>query len=434
MPSVYLKTFGCQMNEQDSVVMTSLLEKKGYQLTTRSEEADLVLINTCSIREKAYQKGMSEIGRHSLKEGGILGVTGCVASEKGARLLKRYPQVDFVLGTDQIGNLPRAIEEVRDHRRRIDWSGFQDISDYEFPTPLEGGSTRKVKAFVTIMKGCDNACSFCIVPLTRGAEVSRRPEEIIAEIHGLERDGVREVMLLGQNVNSYGKRFKFGFPKLLRKIDEECRVDRIRFTSPHPKDLSPALVEEYRIHSKLCPHIHLPVQSGSDSVLKRMRRAYTRKTYLRRVEAIRKACPEVAITTDLIVGFPGESEKEFCETLSLVEEVRFDQSYSFAYSVRPGTEAAGMKDALPLVEKKARLARLQKLQEEMSLAKNRESVGRIEKVLVEGASLAGGKQLTGRTGQGRIVNFDGRPDQIGAILDVKISEAFAYSLRGEAVC
>jgi tRNA-2-methylthio-N6-dimethylallyladenosine synthase len=435
MKRYYIKTYGCQMNEHDSRKMEALLRKDGYSPALKAEDADVVVLNTCSVREKSYHKAVSQVGR--MKRAGedkILAVTGCVVSHDGEAILKRFPQVDMVLGPDHIAALPELAGRSEEKRERFSRIDFTDISDYEFPSPILTGG-RPVKAYVTVMKGCDNACSFCIVPFTRGAEVSRPADEIVDEINRLSEQGVREVMLLGQNVNSYGKGFKDGmnFPKLLRRIDQETSIDRLRFTSPHPKDLSPALIEEYARSGKLCPHIHLPVQSGSDRVLKRMRRSYTRAVYLRKIDGLRRAVSDVAVTTDLIVGFPGETEEDFEATLSLVGEVGYDASYSFAYSPRPGTEAAGFPDDVPPGVKKERLARLQSLQAEISLAKNRARIGTVEEILVEGVSLEGPGQLTGRTPHGRIVNFDGGSESAGAILKIGITGASAYSLKGEKI-
>ena len=434
MPRVYIRTFGCQMNEQDSEIMRGLLRPQGYESVSTPAEADLILVNTCSVRERAYQKAMSEIGRlnHGEKKQ-LIGVTGCVASQEGENLLKRFHNIDFVLGTDHVGRLPGMVAQVQQSGKRVAVNDFVDLSDYEFPTPMEWGGRQKVKAYVTVMKGCDNTCSFCIVPFTRGKEVSRRPEEIIAEIRNLTQQGVREVTLLGQNVNSYGKRLepRISFAKLLRRIEAETSLDRIRFTSPHPKDLSKELIEEYGRNSRLCPHVHLPVQSGSNRLLKRMRRSYTRESYLKKVESIRKVRPGIAMTTDLIVGFPGETEADFLETLELVQTVGYDQIYSFIYSPRPETEAATFEDDVPLPVKRERLVRLEWLQEQMNREKNQRRIALIEEVLVEGPSGEGGGQLTGRTPHGRIVNFDGGADLVGAIIKVMIKEATPYSLKGE---
>ncbi|HEX5038181.1 MAG TPA: tRNA (N6-isopentenyl adenosine(37)-C2)-methylthiotransferase MiaB [bacterium] len=435
MKKYFIKTYGCQMNEQDSSKMEALLGKDGYVRASSAAEADVVVLNTCSVREKSYHKAVSHIAR--MKQAGeakVLAVTGCVVSHSGDAILKRFPQVDMVLGPDHVAALPELARKAKEGGGRFSRIDFSDLSDYEFPSPIVTDQ-RQVKAYVTIMKGCDNACSFCIVPFTRGAEVSRRPEEIIDEINRLSAQGVREVMLLGQNVNSYGKGLtpqsqKTSFARLLRQVDEETSIDRLRFTSPHPKDLSPALIEEYARNRKLCPHMHLPVQSGSSRVLKRMRRSYTRGTYLRRVEDLRRVVPDVAITADIIVGFPGETEADFEETLSLVREVGYDASYCFAYSRRPGTEAAGFPDDVPPESKKERLDRLQILQAEISLAKNRQRIGRIEDVLAEGPSADGHGQLMGRTPHGRIVNFDGGPERTGDILKIEVTDASPYSLKG----
>lgn len=423
------------MNEHDSQKMEALLRQNGYAGADAAEDADLVVLNTCSIREKSYHKAVSQIGRMKREgEGKVLAVTGCVVSHDGEKILKKFPQVDMVLGPDHIASLPELARRSEGGAGRFSKIDFSDLSDYEFPSQILTGR-KQVKGYVTIMKGCDNACSFCIVPFTRGAEVSRSASEIVDEINRLSAEGVREVMLLGQNVNSYGKGLtpRTSFARLLRRIDEETSIERLRFTSPHPKDLSPALVEEYARSRKLCPHIHLPVQSGSNRILKRMRRSYTRETYLRRVDALRRTAPDVAITTDIIVGFPGETDADFQETLSLVGEVGYDASYSFAYSPRPGTEAAGFPDDVPPGVKRERAARLQDLQAELSLSKNRSRIGRVEEVLAEGPSLDGCGQLTGRTPHGRIVNFDGGPEIAGVILKIEITGASAYSLKGEAI-
>ena len=433
MPRAYLRTFGCQMNEQDSSLMEGMLHQMGYELSGDPREADLILINTCHIREKAYQKAMSEIGRWKIDGGNspVLGVTGCIASQLGGRLMRRFPTIDFVLGTDHIARLPEAIRTAGKGARPA-WHDFQALADYEFPRPLEGFG-RKVKAYVTVMKGCDNNCSFCIVPFTRGPELSCPPDQIIEEVKRLREQGVREVMLLGQNVNSYGKGFRLKFAGLLQRIERETGIERIRFTSPHPKDLSSELIREYGRNRSLCPQIHLPVQSGSDRILRKMRRAYTRATYLRRVVALREVSPEVAVTTDFIVGFPGETEGDFAESLGLIETVGYDQSYSFEYSPRPGTEAAGLPDDVPPAVKRRRLQALQNLQEEVALRKNLGRIGTVEEVLVEGPSLEGQGQLTGRTPHGRIVNFDGDSGSVGAILKVRVEAASAYSLRGRVL-
>ncbi len=434
----YLKTFGCQMNDHDSEKMEASLRLEGHRRVSTAEAADLVIVNTCSIRERAYQKALSEIGRtqkhprKNSKPGPMVAVTGCVASHAGENILKRFPFVDIVLGPDHESRLPQLIQQIRQEPKRFLRNDFLDLSDYEFPTPIVPlfSEEKKIKAYVTIMKGCDNVCAFCIVPFVRGKEVSRPSDDIVAEINRLQSEGVKEVMLLGQNVNSYGKGEKTTFPELLRRIDEETSINRIRFISPHPKDLSNGLIEEYGRNTKLCPHIHLPVQAGSNQVLKRMRRSYTREVYLRRVENLRETVPDIAITTDILVGFPGETDSDFEETLSLMREVSYDASYSFSFSPRPKTEAAQWTDDVPSQTKKERLIEVQKLQMELSFKRNQCRVGKREEVLVEGSSEADARRFSGLTPHGRVVNFDGDSIEAGVILDVQIQEADARALKG----
>ncbi|MDO8644147.1 MAG: tRNA (N6-isopentenyl adenosine(37)-C2)-methylthiotransferase MiaB [bacterium] len=439
---LFIRTFGCQMNEHDTQKMYALLAPQGYRPTTRVEEADLILVNTCSIREKSYHKALSEVGRSRKKgkEEGIIGIVGCVASQEGEALMKRFPFVKLVVGTDHLTDLPKLVSSLS-HQEKVVQSESLPVESYRFPENFDLGirPSDALKAFVTIIKGCDNVCSFCIVPRVRGKEVSRLPGEIVGEIQKLHSQGAREVMLLGQNVNAYGKKLspRTSFPELLRKIDEETGIERLRFTSPHPQDLSDGLIEEYRINQKLCRHIHLPVQSGSTSVLKKMRRSYTREVYLRKVNALKTVCPGLQISTDIIVGFPGETEEDFEQTLSLLREVRFQLVYSFTYSPRPGTEAFSFVDDVPLSVKEERLKILQDLQEEIGLEINRDLVGKTVQVLVEGSSRqgesGGEKQFMGRTSENHLINFTGQSVQKGAIVPVAVQEALAYSLKGVLV-
>ena len=441
MKTFYIKTFGCQMNEHDSQKMGALLAREGYARADSPEKANLIVINTCSIREKSYQKAVSEVGlvykknrqgRNNQKP--VVALTGCVASHDGKDLLKRFPFIDITLSPDHLMQLPQLVRDAEEKKVRINKTDFEDFSDYEFPAVLPQKEESFVKAYVTIMKGCDNVCSFCIVPFVRGKEVSRPSIDVIDEIYRLEERGVKEVMLLGQNVNSYGKSLpeKTNFAKLLHLIDQQTHIQRLRFITPHPKDLSAELIAEYGRNSKLCPQIHLPVQSGSNSVLKRMRRSYTREVYLRKVEALRKVIPDIAITSDIIVGFPGETDHDFEQTLHLVEEVGYDSSYSFVFSPRPGTEAEKFVDDVPLTIKKERLAQLQDIQASVSLKKNRGRIDKVEQVLVEGSAEKTG-QMTGRTPHGRIINFIGDDSLVGAILDIEVTEASAYSLKGKLI-
>ncbi len=447
---VYFKTFGCQMNEADSERMLALLDQDDYEATHCSDEADLIIINTCSVRDKAYHKAISAIGKHNKTGREVkIGVTGCVASQEGSAIAERFGAVDFVLGTDHINKIREAARYRRLKNGAYVATDFYDIDDYHFPSeqreregeaplalPVEGAtqapSDRPVTAYVTIMKGCDNTCAFCIVPFTRGPEISRAAADIIREIQELQARGVREITLLGQNVNSYGKRLadKIDFADLLHMIDKRTKIERLRFTSPHPKDLSPRLIAEYQHNPILCRHIHLPVQSGSTRVLKRMRRAHTRETYLRRVEAMRQACPNVAITTVLIVGFPGVSDADFQDTLGLMLEVDFHASKSFAYSESPGTEAATFEDDVPTAVNAERLQELQTLQNRLSTRKNQLLVQVSVPILVEGPSKTG-SQYMGRTSSHKIVNFNGCDEDIGAIVNVGITRATAHALYGE---
>ena len=450
MSTYHIRTFGCQMNEYDSHKMGALLRSRGYEPALSEDVADVIVINTCSVRDKSYQKALSAIGRmrKSQKKKAFpstIAVAGCVVSHEGEAIRKRFPFIDILLGPDHVGELPDLVAKARKNGSPVTALDFKDLSDYEFPEILtslpsahSSSDRRPVKAYVTVMKGCDNVCSFCIVPFVRGGEVSRPVDDVIREILALEKEGVREVTLLGQNVNSYGKALSVSFVELLRRVDRETHVDRVRFTSPHPKDLSPELIEEYRTNTKLCPHMHLPVQSGSNRILKAMRRAYTREVFLKKVDRLKQVRPDVAITTDIIVGFPGETEKDFDATLSLVREAEFDASYSFAFSPRPLTEAARLVDDVPRDVKMERLYRLKDLQSEIGLRRNQTRLGVVEPVLVESSSRSadssdgGGAlyQLMGRTPHGRVVHFNSDRDRTGDILDVAIQEATITSLKG----
>jgi tRNA-2-methylthio-N6-dimethylallyladenosine synthase len=431
--SVYLKTFGCQMNEHDSRRILELLRPLGYELVDQPETADLILVNTCSVRAKSQDKVLSMVGRfRHLKErrGVILGVTGCVAEQEGTRLLRAAPYLDLVIGPDHLAELPELLATRR--RRRETRTGFTEISEYAFLRATPRAGAEGATGLVTIQKGCDNYCSYCIVPLVRGREVSRRAEEILAEVDSLAAAGVREVTLIGQNVNSY-RGYHGGeedFVLLLRMVCARPGLCRVRFTTSHPKDFSRALARCFGELETLCPWLHLPVQSGSTAVLERMNRRYTRETYLQAVGWAREACPEVTIGTDLIVGFPGEREADFAETLSLIEEVRFDYSYSFKYSSRPGTRAAELADDLPEEEKSRRLRLLQGCQGRITRASLASWVGRELVVLVEGASRRGGDQLCGRAPGNQVVNFRGTGIEAGSLVAVKVEAAGGHSLSG----
>src|SRR5919198_720108 len=390
MKKLYIQTYGCQMNQYDSERIAQVMRRLDYTPTERIENADLILLNTCSVRDKAEQKVYSALGTwKEIKEqrrGVIIGVGGCVAQQEGERLLKRVPHLDIVFGTHNIHKLPEMVEQVETLRSRPMETAF-----YRDPSYMEDDEPRThvhgSKAFVTIMQGCNKVCSFCIVPYVRGREVSRPSTKIIAEVESLVRQGVKEVMLLGQNVNSYGKTSpgEISFAELLAGVNNIVGLERIRFTTSHPQDLSPELVEAFVTLEKLCEHLHLPVQSGSDSVLARMRRGYNCQEYLHRIRLLKERCPRVALSTDIIVGFPGETEREFQSTLELLQQVEYDEIFSFMYSPRPQTVSAKLyNDDVAEEIKKDRLRRVQSLQRGVSLRKNKDRVGRIEEILVEG--------------------------------------------------
>ncbi len=435
----FIKTFGCQMNEHDTQKMLLVLGSMGFRESPDMEDADLVLINTCTIREKAHHKAISEIGRaasiKARRPGLLLGVCGCVAQQEGASLRERYPEVDFVFGPDQITRLPELMACA-------DRDGFasalelvDDPAAYRFPDQVPKDGCAPPSAFVMAMKGCNCSCTYCIVPSVRGREISRPADQIVEEARALARAGTKEVTLLGQNVSAYrseGGRRGDGLAGLVRRISEETAIERIRFTSPHPLFISDGLIEEFRENEKLAPHIHLPAQSGSNSILRGMRRGYTREIYIDRALRLREARGGMSITTDLIVGFPGETERDFEQTLGMMEEVGFDSAFAFKYSPRPGTEAAReMEDSVPARDKEARLASLLGLQRAMSRARNEKLVGDVAGVLATGTDRMRRGLITGRRADNRIVHFAGNPSIVGDIVPVRVTGANDNSLAGE---
>ncbi|HKY07752.1 MAG TPA: tRNA (N6-isopentenyl adenosine(37)-C2)-methylthiotransferase MiaB [Candidatus Binatia bacterium] len=436
---LYIQTYGCQMNQYDSDRIVSVMARRGYAQTDRIDTADLILLNTCSVRDKAEQKVYSALGSwkefKELREGVIIGVGGCVAQQEGENLLKRIPHLDLVFGTHNIHKLPDMVDQVEaEQHRPVEIAFYRDPAYME--DPYAATQVRGAKAFVTIMQGCNKVCSFCIVPHVRGRELSRPSARIIAEVESLVEKGVIEIMLLGQNVNSYGKLTpgELSFAELLERLNGIDGLERVRFTTSHPQDLSPELTEAFTRLSKLCEHLHLPVQSGSDTVLARMRRGYTRAEYLERISRLRARRPDIALSTDIIVGFPGESDAEFAETLELLELLEYDEIYSFAYSPRPQTVSAKLyADDIGREIKRERLTRVQALQRDISLRKNRSRIGSVEEILVDGPSrLKNG--LMGRTRSNRIVNVtDGPADLIGRLVPVRIAGATANSLIGEVL-
>ena len=423
-------TYGCQMNVADSERMAGLLGKIGYTLTDDADRADLILINTCCVRATAEDKIFGQIGRFkSLKREKpalILGVAGCMAQKEGENLIKRAPHIDFVLGTGQSSEVARVVQSLELERKR-----FVDTSNVsgEIPSevfPLRGG---QVSTFVPIMYGCNNFCTYCIVPYVRGRERSRKPEEIFAEVRQAVAEGFKEITLLGQNVNSYAGGMTFA--ELLTAVDKIRGVERLRFMTSHPKDLSDELIAAIASGEHICEHIHLPVQYGSDKILRRMNRVYTVEKYLRLVEKIRAALPNVSLTTDLIVGFPGETDEDFQETLEFLRKVEFDAAFTFIYSKRSGTPAATFENQIDDETKHRRLEELMRVQNEISLAKNLALENSVVEVLVEGASKTDDKIFTGRTRSNKLVLFAHGDERAGDFVNVKVTQAQTWLLKGE---
>jgi len=431
---LYLETFGCQMNVSDSEKIVALMKGIGYQQTADPEYADLILLNTCSIRAKAEQRVYGHLGKFKAMKGGkpglIIGVGGCVAQQEGERLLKKAPFVNLVFGTHNLHLLQEMVAGAEVGKRSIETDFLDDEKRFDlFPlSEAEGGLTR----FVTVMQGCDNFCAYCIVPHVRGREISRSAAKVVEEVAALAGAGVTEVTLLGQNVNSYGSKLagEPDFPDLLRLVAEIKGIERIRFTTSHPKDISARLIDCFAQIPKLAPHIHLPAQSGSDLVLRGMNRGYTRTEYLAKVAALKVACPGIQFTGDMIVGFPGEDEAAFQDTLALMEEVEYADLFSFIYSARPGTKAADYPDEVTHAEKQGRLERLQAAQKKATLARNESFVGTVQRVLIEGLS-SSGDSLFGRTAGNRGTIIAGDPSLAGRVLEVRIVEGLQTILKGE---
>ena len=444
---LYIQTIGCQMNVYDSRQIESLLGQSGYRRIDAPDRADLIIVNTCAIRDKAEQKLYSLLGRLApikhRRPDMILAVGGCVAQQEGKALLSRVPGLDMVFGTHALSRVPALVARVASTRARIVDVGMLS-PEGEGSSALVDAGHEEISRFVTIMRGCDNFCTYCVVPYVRGRETSRPPDEIITEIRDLVAAGVREVTLLGQNVNSYGnKEGLISFAELLAQVDAIAGLARIRFTTSHPKDLSDALIDAFAGLKKLCPHIHLPVQSGANTVLRRMHRRYTREIYIDRVARLREKCPDIAVTSDIIAGFPGETEADFQMTLDLIETIRFDGLFAFKYSDRPNARARDYPDKVPEAEKSRRLQALFTVQEGITLSKNRALEGTRQIVLVEGVSRhspAGAVQWTGRAPGNQIVNFSipgtTAADQqkwVGREVAVGIEKGLLHSLLGNAL-
>ena len=433
---VFIKTFGCQMNEYDSAKMADVLRAaEGYEPTGDVEQADLVLFNTCSVREKAQEKVFSDLGRvkHLKAKGVLIGVGGCVASQEGAAIIERAPYVDIVFGPQTLHRLPQMIAARRaQNRPQVDIS-FPEIEKFDHlpPARVDGAS-----AFVSVMEGCSKYCSYCVVPYTRGEEVSRPFEDVLTEVAGLADQGVKEVTLLGQNVNAYrgtmGRAAEIAdFALLLDYVHELPGIERIRYTTSHPNEFSARLIDAYGRLPKLVNHLHLPVQHGSDRMLAAMKRGYTAMEYKSTVRKLRAVRPAISLSSDFIVGFPGETEDDFAKTMKLIDEVGFDSSFSFVFSPRPGTPAAALADDTPQALKLERLQVLQARIEEQARAIGAARLGTRQRVLVEGPSRKDASELMGRTECNRIVNFKGPARLVGQMIDLTITTALPHSLRGE---
>ena len=433
---VFIKTFGCQMNEYDSNrMLDSLSHSHGVEATHVEAEADILLLNTCSVREKAQEKVFHQLGRWKhLKVKNpdlVIGVGGCVASQEGDAIIKRAPIVDIVFGPQTLHKLPKMYDEVRkNHSSPVDIS-FPEMEKFDnLPAPKVDGVT----AFVSIMEGCSKYCSFCVVPYTRGEEFSRPFDDVLAEVNALAEQGIREVTLLGQNVNAYWGKMHDGsvadFALLIRYVAEIEGIERLRYTTSHPLEFTDSLINVYADVPKLVNHLHLPVQSGSDSILAAMKRRYKADDYVKIISKIRKIRPNISMSSDFIIGFPGETDQDFEDTMNLIEEIGYDLSFSFIYSARPGTPASDLADDVPMEVKKARLARLQKRITEMAFGISESMVGSVQTVLVDRPARKDQTQISGRTENNRVVNFDGSHSLIGHLVDVEITEALPNSLRG----
>jgi tRNA-2-methylthio-N6-dimethylallyladenosine synthase len=435
---VFIKTFGCQMNEYDSDKMVDVLHAaQGYETTTNVDEADLILFNTCSVREKAQEKVFSDLGRvkHLKDKGVLIGVGGCVASQEGAAIIARAPYVDVVFGPQTLHRLPEMLNQrAKQMRPQVDIS-FPEIEKFDHLPPARvDGST----AFVSIMEGCSKYCSYCVVPYTRGEEVSRPFDDVLVEVAGLADQGVKEVTLLGQNVNAY--RGKMGgsseiadFALLIEYVAEIPGIERIRYTTSHPNEFTQRLIDVYAKVPQLVNHLHLPVQHGSDRILMAMKRGYTAMEYKSTIRKLRAVRPEIVLSSDFIIGFPGETDADFEQMMKLIDDVGFDYSFSFVFSPRPGTPAANLRDDTPQIEKMKRLHRVQKVIDESAWRISQSRLGTVQRLLVEGPSRKDPNELTGRTECNRMVNFKGAPRLIGQMVDVTITELNSHSLRGEVV-
>ncbi len=436
---LYIKTWGCQMNEYDSEKMADLLDSThGFALAQEPEEADVILLNTCSIREKAQEKVFHQLGRWKMlkkdKPELIIGVGGCVASQEGDAIRQRAPFVDLVFGPQTLHRLPEMINQIQNGEKAVVDVSFPEIEKFDrLPEPRAEGPT----AFVSIMEGCSKYCTFCVVPYTRGEEVSRPVDDVILEIAQLAEQGVREVNLLGQNVNAYRGEHHDGsicrFAELLELVAAIDGIDRIRYTTSHPVEFTDDIIAAYESIPELVNHLHLPVQSGSDRILNLMKRGHTALEYKSKIRKLRKIRPDISMSSDFIIGFPGETDADFEATMDLIQAVDYDLSFSFIYSARPGTPAADAVDDVSEDAKKQRLYLLQQRINQQALRIARNMVGTEQRILVEGPSKKNPMELSGRTENNRVVNFEGSPDMVGEFVDVRITDVFTNSLRGDVV-
>jgi len=434
---LYIRTFGCQMNEYDSQKMQDVLrESHGLELTEDPEQADVLLLNTCSIREKAQEKVFSQLGVwkdwKTRRPGLVIGVGGCVASQEGDAIRERAPFVDLVFGPQTLHRLPAMLERARNSGQPSVDISFPEIEKFDrLPEPRAEGPT----AFVSIMEGCSKYCTFCVVPYTRGEEISRPFDDVLAEVAQLAGQGVREVNLLGQNVNAYRGLMHDGeiadLALLIRFVAAVDGIDRIRYTTSHPVEFSDSLIETYADVPELVSHLHLPVQSGSDRVLMAMKRGHSAFDYKQKIRRLREVRPDISLSSDFIIGFPGETEQDFDRTMALIDEIGFDHSFSFIYSRRPGTPAAELPDDVPMATKQARLAKLQHVINDNAQRISRQMVGTVQRVLVDRPSRKDPNEIAGRTENNRVVNFVGDRGLIGGFVDVRITAAYPNSLRGE---
>ena len=443
MKQVYMDTFGCQMNVADSDRMELLLFHSGYARTQTREDADLIVVNTCSVREKAEHKIFSLFGGlKPLKEANpevIFGLTGCLAQQDGERLLKRIPYLDFILGPDQVEDIPRAVEQVLESRTPLIWNEFDRRKNYSVPQVADPAPKKShPSAFVNIIKGCDKFCTFCVVPHTRGREKSREAQEVYSEVRQRVSQGAREIILLGQNVNAYGKRGlnnPLAFHELLYGIAAIPGVERLRFTTSYPNDFTPELIRAYREIDILMNHLHLPAQSGNNRILREMRRGNTVEEYMDLIDRLKSEAPDIALTTDIIVGFPGETDSEFADTLRFMDRAGFSNSYMFSYSPRPGTPAANLPDDVPEAVKKERLQRTLECQNRLTRMQGEKFIGKQVEVLIEGQTTRPGANLRGRNPQFWMVKFGGDAEKMqpGDRVMVNVEAVSGHALLGQAV-